>query len=183
MEDPRDQLQAGAVFDDADECHCRWRPTRRALWSPRGQHVRMPTPRPPGTRSGVGAVHEHPGDTVVLCRRRQRRREGAARLQALVDKPPTGTISVAGDHAETPADDAVEAVVRAAAGRVVWRYLPTESPGLNPLERRWRQCRREVTHGERLASRDALLKAAHAFSDRDNQCAERVFSIIGVHAA
>jgi hypothetical protein len=47
----------------------------------------------------------------------------------------------------------------------------------------WRQFRREVTHGELFASLDALLKAAHTFFDRYNQCSERVLSIIGVHAA
>jgi hypothetical protein len=47
----------------------------------------------------------------------------------------------------------------------------------------WRQFRREVTHGERFASLDALLKAAHAFFDRYHQSTERVFSIIGAQAA
>ena len=62
-------------------------------------------------------------------------------------------------------------------------YLPTYSPWLNPIEMLWRQFRREVTHGELFASVDALLKAAHAFFDRYNQCTERVLSIIGAHAA
>jgi hypothetical protein len=47
----------------------------------------------------------------------------------------------------------------------------------------WRHFRREVTYGELLASLDALLKAAHAFFDRDNQGTEGVLSIIGAHAA
>ena len=85
--------------------------------------------------------------------------------------------------ADTQADDAIEAVVRAAAGRVVLLYLPTSSPWLNPIEMWWRQFRREVTHGELFASLEALLKAAHAFFDRYNQSTERVLSIIGAHAA
>jgi len=104
-------------------------------------------------------------------------------LQALVDKHPTGTIYVAWDHADTQADDAVEAVVRAAAGRLVRLYLPTYSPWLNPIEMLWRHFRREVTPGELFVSLDALLKAAHAFFDRYKQDSERVFSIIGAHAA
>ena len=88
-------------------------------------------------RYGLGTVTSPTGDTVVVCRRRQRRQEGAERWQALVDTHPTGTLSVAGDHADTPADDDVEAVVRAAAGRVVRRYWPTSSPWLTPLARRW----------------------------------------------
>jgi transposase len=72
------------------------------------------------------------------------------------------------DNADTHADDDVEAVVRAAAGRLVLLYLPTYSPWLNPIEMLWRQFRREVTHGEPFASLEALLKAAHAFFDRYN---------------
>ena len=90
---------------------------------------------------------------------------------------------MAWDHADTHADAELAALVRAAAGRVVLRSLPTDSPWLNPIERRWRHFRREVTHGELFASLDALLKAAHAFFDRYNQCSERVLSIIGAHAA
>jgi hypothetical protein len=62
-------------------------------------------------------------------------------------------------------------------------YWPTDSPWLNPIEMRWRQFRREVTHGELFDSLDALLKAAHACLDRYNQRTERVLSIIGAHAA
>jgi hypothetical protein len=120
---------------------------------------------------------------VVLFRRRKRRRDIADLLQALVDTHPTGTISVAWDHADTQAADEVEAVVRAAAGRLVLLYVPTYSPWLNPIEMRWRQFRHAVTHGELFASLEALLQAAHAFFDRDNQSAERVLSIIGAHAA
>ena len=119
---------------------------------------------------------------MVLCRRK-RRQEVAEWWQALVDKPPTSTISVTWDTADTHADAEVEAVVRAAAGRLVRRYWPTYSPWLNPIEMLWRQCRREVTHCELFASLDALLKAAHAFFDRYNQHTGRVLSIIGAHAA
>ena len=120
---------------------------------------------------------------MVLFRRRQRRREVAELLQALVGKPPTGTISVAWDHADTHADDEVEAGVRAAAGRLVLLYLPTYSPWLNPIEMLWRQFRREVTHGELCACLDALVKAAPAFFDRDHQATARLFSLSGAYAA
>jgi transposase len=143
----------------------------------------IPTPGQPYRRYGLGAGNSHTGEPVVLFCRCKRRQEVAALLQTLVDKPPTGTISVAWDNADTHADAEVEAVVRAAAGRLVLRYLPTDSPWLNPIEMLWRQFRREVTHGELVASLDALLKAAHAFFARSNQATERVFSIIGAHAA
>jgi transposase len=119
----------------------------------------------------------------VRFRGRKRRREVAERLQSLVDKHPTGTIYLAWDNAGTPYDDAVEAVVRAAAGRLVRLYLPPDSPWLNPIEMLWRQFRREVTHGELFESLKALRQAAQEFFDRDNQCPQRLLSIIGSHAA
>jgi transposase len=171
------------VFYDADEFNVSWLPTLRALWSPRGQQVMIPTPGQPYKRYGLGAVNYQTGEPVVLFRRRKRRREVAERLQALVDRHPTGIISVAWDNADTHVDAEVEAVVRAAAGRLVLLYLPTYSPWLNPIERLWRHFRREVTHCELFASVDALLKAAHACFDRYNQSTERVLAIIGAHAA
>ena len=143
----------------------------------------IPTPRQPYKRYGLGAVNYHTGETVVLFRRRKRRQEVAELLQALAAKHPTGTIYVTWDNADTHADQEVEAVVRAAAGRLVLLYLPTYSPWLNPIEMLWRQFRREVTHCELFASLDALLEAAHAFFDRYNQSTAGVLSIIGAHAA
>jgi transposase len=171
------------VFYYADEFNVSWLPTLRAMWSPRGQQVMIPTPGQPYKRYGLGAVNYHTGETVVLFRRRKRRQEVTELLQALVDKHPTGTIYVAWDNADTHADDEVEAVVRAAAGRLVLLSLPTYSPWLNPLERLWRQFRREVTHCELFATLAALLQAAQDFFDRYNQCPARVLSIIGAHAA
>jgi len=171
------------VFYYADEFNISWLPTLRALWSPRGQQVMIPTPGQPYKWYGLGAVNYHTGETVVRFRRRTRRREIAELWQALVNKHPTGTIYVAWDNADTHADDEVEAVVRAAAGRLILLYLPTYRPWLNPMERLWRQFRREVTHGELFPSLVALLQAAQAFFDRHNLCPHRVLSILGAQAA
>jgi DDE superfamily endonuclease len=171
------------VFYYADEFNLSWLPTLRALGSPRGQQVMIPTPRQPYKRYGLGAVNYHTGETVVLFRRRKRRREVAELLQALVDQHPTGTIYIAWDNADTHFDDEVAAGVRAAAGRLVLLYVPTDSPWLNPIKILWRHFRREVTHGELFVSLDALIKAAHAFVDRYHQAPGHVLSIIGAHAA
>ena len=143
----------------------------------------IPTPRQPHKRYGLGAVNYHSGETVILFRRRKRRKEVAELLQTLVDKHPTGTIFVALDNASTHADDEVEAVLRAAAGRLVLLYLPTYSPWLNPIEMLWRQFRREVTHCELFESVKALLLAAQAFFDHYYQQPNDVLSIIGSHPA
>ena len=170
------------VFYYADEFNVSWLPTLRALWSPKGQQVMIPTPGQPYKRYGLGAVNYHTGQTVVLFRRRKRRKEVAELLQALVDQHPTGMIYVAWDNADTHEDDEVEAVVRSAAGRLVLLYLPTYSPWLNPIEMLWRHFRREVTHCELFETVEALVKAAQAFFDRYNLIPQTVRSIIGAHA-
>ena len=172
-------MTPGDVFYYADEFNISWFPTLRAMWSLVGQQVMIPTPAQPKRRYGLGAVNWHTGETVVLTRRRKRRREVAELLQALVDKHPHERIYVAWDNADTHQDDEVEAVVRAAAGRLVLLYLPTYSPWLNPIEMLWRHFRREVTHCELFASVKALLAAAADFFARHNREPQRTLSIIG----
>ena len=169
------------MFYYADEFNVSWLPTLRAMWSPKGQQVMIPTPGQPKTHYGLGAVNYHTGETVVLIRRRKRRREVAELLQALLDKHPTETIYVAWDNFIAHQDDEVEAVVRSAAGRLILLYLPTYSPWLNPIEMLWRHFRREVTHCELFQSVKVLIEAAYDFFARYNRCPEQVLSIIGAH--
>jgi putative transposase len=149
------------------------------MWSPKGQQIMIPTPAQPKKWYGLGAVNYHTGKTVVHIRRRKRRMETAELLQAVLDRHPSGTVYVAWDNASTHMDDEVEAVVRAAAGRLVLLYLPTYSPWLNPIEMLWRHLRREVTHCELFETMAALVAAADDFFTRYNRTPERVLSIIG----
>jgi transposase len=153
------------------------------MWSPQGQQVMIPTPAQPTKHYGLGAVNYHTGETLVLFRRHKRRREIGELLQALLDSHPTGTVYVAWDNASTHEDDAVEAVVHSAAGRLVLLYLPTYSPWLNPIEMLWRHFRREVTHCELFETVKALLAAAADFFARYNRSPDAVRSIIGAHPA
>ena len=171
------------MFYYADEFNLSWLPTLRAMWSPKGQQVEIPTPTQPDKYYGIGAVNYHTGETVVHFELHKRRREIAQLLSALLEKHPTGTVYVAWDNANTHEDDEVEEVVRGAAGRLVLLYLPTYSPWLNPIEMLWRHFRREVTHCELFATKQALLAAARDFFERYNQCPWNVLSIIGSHAA
>jgi putative transposase len=141
------------------------------------------TPGQPTKRYGIGAVNYHTGETLVLIRRRKRRREMAELLQAILDRQPTGTAYVAWDNANTHQDDEIEQVMRAAAGRLVLLYLPTYSPWLNPIEMLWRHFRREVTHCELFASIDTLIDATSRFFERCNLCLATVLSVIGSHSA
>ena len=154
-------------------------PTLRAMWSPKGQQVMIPTPGQPTKRYGIGAVNYHTGETVVLFRRRKRRKEIAELLHALLEQHPDETVYVAWDNANTHEDEEVEAVVRSAAGQLVLLYLPTYSPWLNPIEMLWRHFRREVTHCELFESIKALVAASLEFFRRYNETLEKVLSIIG----
>ncbi|MDT8278465.1 transposase [Roseomonas mucosa] len=118
-----------------------------------------------------------------MTRRHKRRREVAELLEALLQRHPHGTVTVAWDNASTHEDDEVEAVLRGAAGRLVLLYLPTYSPWLNPVEMLCRHYRREVTHCELYESIDALLDATPTFFDSLNQSPGRALSIIGAHPA
>ncbi len=101
-------------------------PTLKAMWTPVGQQVTIQTPAQPKKRYGIGAVNYHTGETVVLIRRRKRRRAIAELLVALLEKHPTGRVYVALDNSNTYEDDEIEAVLRGAAGRLVLLYLPTQ---------------------------------------------------------
>jgi len=153
------------------------------MWSPKGQQVMIPTPGQPSKHYGIGAVNYHSGETLVLVRRRKRRREIVELLQALVDKHPHETVYVAWDNVSTHRDGEIEAVVRGAAGRLVLLYLPTYSPWLNPAEMLWRHFRREVTHCELFESIKAVIAATLDFFQRCNAQPQRVLSIIGSNAA
>lgn len=171
------------MFYYADEFNVSWLPTLRKMWGPLAQQVKIPTPGQPKVHYGLGAVNYHTGETVVIIRKRKRRLEVAELLQTLVDKHPSGTIFVAWDNAVTHQDDQVEAVLRAAAGRLVLLYLPTYSPWLNPIEMLWRHFRREVTHCELFETVKVLIDASYDFFHRFNQCPEKVLSIIGTHSS
>ena len=176
-------MKPGEVFYYADEFNVSWLPTLKAMWSPKGQQVMIPTPGQPSKHYGIGAVNYHSGETLVLVRRRKRRREIVELLQALVDKHPHETVYVAWDNVSTHRDGEIDAVVRGAAGRLVLLYLPTYSPWLNPAEMLWRHFRREVTHCELFESIKAVIAATLDFFQRCNAHPHRALSIIGSNAA
>ena len=142
----------------------------------------IPTPGQSYRRYGIGGVDYHTGETVVIVRRHKRRREIAQFLELLLEKHPHETIYVTWDNANTHEDEEVEAVVRAAAGRLILLYLPTYSPWLNPIEMLWRHYRRDVTHCELFESVKKLVEATLDFFERSNQTPDTVLSIIGANS-
>lgn len=172
-------MKPGEVFYYADEFNVSWLPTLRKMWGPTGQQVMIPTPGQPNVHYGLGAVNDHTGETVVIIRRRKRRKEVAELLEALLEKHPQETIYVAWDNASTHQDAEIEAVVRGAAGRLVLLYLPTYSPWLNPIEMLWRHFRREVTHCELFLTIKDLISASYDFFTRYNRVPDKTLSLIG----
>ena len=65
-------MKPGDVFYYADEFNVSWLPTLKAMWSPQGQQIMIPTPGQPKKHYGLGAVNYHTGETVVLFKRRRR---------------------------------------------------------------------------------------------------------------
>jgi putative transposase len=171
------------VFYYADEFNVSWQPTLKAMWSPVGQQVMIPTPGQPNKHYGIGAVNYHSGQTVVITRKRKTREQIAQLLELLLLQHPVQTIYLAWDNADTHSGGQVDQIVRSAAGRLVLLYLPTYSPWLNPIEMLWRHFRREVTHCELFTSVKELLKATADFFDRYNQTPEKILSVIGSHPA
>lgn len=141
------------------------------------------TPGQQKTSYGIGAVNYFTGETIVHFHPRKRRQEIALLLEALIEKHPSETVYLVWDNATTHMDDEIDAVVQAAAGRLILLYLPTYSPWLNPIEMLWRHFRREVTHCELFETMQALLTAAQNFFDRYNQCPEKILSVIGSRSA
>ena len=74
IEEARDGLGPGDHFYYADEFNLSWMPTLKAIWGPRAKQVMIPTTAQPKKRYGIGAVDYHTGESVVLIRRRKRRR-------------------------------------------------------------------------------------------------------------
>ncbi len=141
----------------------------------------IPTPHQQHKHYGLGAVNYHSGQVVVLLRSHKRRQEITELLQHLLELHPTETIYLAWDNASTHQDEAIETVLRAAAGRLVLLYLPTYSPWLNPIEMLWRHLRRVVTHCDLFATMTALHQAVIDFFARCNHGEYDVRSIIGAH--
>jgi hypothetical protein len=74
VEDVRDHLKPDEVFY-ADEFNVSWLPTLKAMGSPKGQRVMIPTPGQPNTHYCIGAVNDHTVETAVIVRRHKRRQK------------------------------------------------------------------------------------------------------------
>lgn len=92
----RGSLNPGDHCSYADESNSSWMPTRKAMWCPKAHPVMIPTPAQPKKQHGISAVDPHTGQTVVLIRNRERRREITERLAVRLDRHPPGSVDVPG---------------------------------------------------------------------------------------
>ncbi len=125
----------------------------------RGQQVEIPTHGQDKRAYGIGAVNYHTGETVMITREHKCRVDVAVFLRALLDHHETGTIYLAWDNCNTHFDDEIDTILKEANGRLVFLYLPTYSPWLNPIEMLWRSMRYAVTHCELFTSLSDLTAA------------------------
>lgn len=172
-------MRAGDVFYYADEFTLNWLPDLRAMWSPKGQQVMISTPRQNRKWFGIGAVNYYTGETVVLFRPHKWRQDILQLLENLLEKHPVGRVFLVWDNVSTHWGTLIDDFVVATDGRLVLLYLPTYSPWLNPIERLWREFRRQVTHCELFQSLHDLVEAAKTCFRRWNAMPQFVRSLLG----
>lgn len=114
----------------------------------------------------VGTVNYHTGETIVLFRRRERRREVAELQQIFVDGHLTGAVYIAWEYFNTHQNGDIEAVVHSAPP-VGWCWCICQTiyinPWPNPIEMLWRHFRREVTHFEFFCTGWSLAQGQSSF--------------------
>ncbi len=147
----------------------------------RGQQVEIPTHGQDARAYGIGAVNYHTGETVMITRDHKCRSDVAVLLRTLLAHHETGTIYLTWDNATTHFGGEVDQVLKEANGRLVFLYLPTYSPWLNPIEMLWRSMRYNVTHCELFVTIDDLKAAFLDYFATTPK--ETVRSIIGSKAA
>ena len=177
----RDTLVPEDHFYYGDEVNLSLFPTLRKMWTLRGQQVQIPTHGQDERAYGIGAVNYHTGETVMITREHKRKVDVAVFLRALLARHDTGIIYLAWDNCYTHFGGDIDTILKEANGRLVFLYLPTYSPWLNPIEMLWRSMRYNVTHCELFITIDDLEAA---FLDYfATVLKETVLNVIGSKAA
>ena len=95
MEVKREHLGENAVFYYADKFNVSWPPTLKAMWSPVGQQVIIPTTGQPARHYGIGAVAYDSGQTGVMILKRKKPEQIALLPEELLAKHPDKRVYVA----------------------------------------------------------------------------------------
>lgn len=146
-----------------DECDVHLLPVLRALWTKRGEQVRVPTPGGNRTRAVFGALDLETGVWHYAVESRKRAVEFVAFLEQLVAAYPERSVLLALDNASIHTARAVRAWV-ADHPRVELLYLPAYSGHeQNPVEKVWWRLKDKVAANRLHGSLEELVATVHAF--------------------
>jgi transposase len=156
-----------AVFQD--EVDLNLNPDIGCMWMKRGEQARVVTPGTNVKRYLAGSMSWRSGEMVVT---QGTRRDAELFVRHLDDLRRHfrryKVIHVVCDNARfhTPeGSKRVRAYLAAHGGRIKLHYLPTYSPGHNPIERVWWHLREQVTRNHRCQDVEELVRLTLAWLD------------------
>jgi DDE superfamily endonuclease/Winged helix-turn helix len=149
------------IFVDA--ATVRRHPTLTAQWCLVDEVPEVPTGDDHAKVHVYGAVAPLTGRTHYHISPAWGKEEFARFLQHLLAYHPGRQLLVIHDRGEQHKGPPVEAIVRAAHGRLVLKAQPAYSPELNPQERIWKGLRRGVTHNHGFAPLQEQIEAIRNF--------------------
>jgi len=165
------------AFEDKTEMHLN--PTISACWTDAGRQRKIESAGNDERYQIFGSVDYRSGDLVYNQEDRKRAVEFISHLEAVLAKWQDRPIVMITDNYSVHKTKAVRAFEREHVGRLLIVYLPTYSPGLNPIEMLWRNIRRLVTHNYKFDSLSAVKDAVkHTLETLADQT-DRVLSIVG----
>jgi transposase len=146
-----------------DECDVHLLPVLRALWTRRGEQVRVPTPGGNRKRSVFGALDLETGAWHYAVTTRKRAVEFVAFLEQVLAAYPERPVLVALDNASIHTAKAVRTWA-VAHPQVELLYLPAYSGHKeNPVEKVWWRLKDKVAGNRLHGSLEDLVTAIHAF--------------------
>ena len=165
------------AFEDETEMHLN--PTITACWTEAGNQQEIESAGNDERYQIFGSVDYRSGDIVYQQQERKRSIEFIAHLEAVLSRWPERPVIVITDNYSVHKTKAVREYEREHFGRLLIVYLPTYSPGLNPIEMLWRHLRRLVTHNHRFESLLHIMEAVHNALEMLAMETESILSIIG----
>jgi transposase len=157
------QVPTDAVILAADECDVHLLPVLRALWMPKGEQVRIPTPGTNCKRSVFGALNLETGQWHYQIVPRKRAVEFLAFLDQVAAAYPGRSLYLVLDNASIHKAKAVRTWLDDHP-RVQLLYLPAYSGHKhNPVEKIWWRLKDQIAANRLHGSIDALVEAVHDF--------------------
>jgi transposase len=157
------QAPANAVVLALDECDLHLLPVLRAMWMPKGQQMRIPTPGTNRKRSVCGALELTTGRWLYQVYERRRSGEVLAFLTYLTQAYPGRPLLLVLDNASSHKAKVVAAWV-AEHPQVQLLWLPAYSGHQqNPVEKVWWRLKDQIAANRLHGSIEALVDAVHEF--------------------